>query len=172
MRRLPILALALLPLAAQAQDSAAPGTAPGATAGRAPDAEAVAACVADQASANAPAAECVNRAQQACLQYPREAADAATQCFREMKDGWGAAIAGRMDSLKAEAPEQIAAIAGIEVKYDLMTNLLQCDRMSALMRLRDEAEPAAEARARVARCESTATGLAFVKLVLQSQRPE
>jgi hypothetical protein len=136
-------------------------------------AEAVAAagdCVAGQAAAGQPAADCVNRAQELCLQFPESAADAATACFRDMKDAWGTAVAARMDEIAATAPEEIAAVARIEVRYDLTINLLQCDRMDALNRLRDQ--PPELLRAQDARCESTATGLTYVKLLLQSRDAE
>lgn len=152
----------LLPALAAAQDRPADDTVS--------PAEAVAAagdCVDDQAASGQPVAECVNRAQQICLQFPESAADAATACFRDMKDAWGTAIAVRMDQIAADAPEEIAAVARIEMRYDLTINLLQCDRMDELNRLRDR--PAEALRAQDARCESTATGLAYVKLLLQSR---
>lgn len=131
----------------------------------------VQACIDAQIAADAPVAECVNEAQADCLQYPLDAApDAATKCFLDQKETWGAAIAARMGEIKATADEGVVAVAGIEVKYDLMSNLLQCDRIEELTLLRRD--PDAQTRAQDARCESTATGLAFIKLLLQSRPKE
>jgi len=123
------------------------------------------ACVEAQVAAGAPAAECVNRAHAECLQYA-EGSEAGIACFLEAKEAWGTRIKARMDEIRAAAPEEIAMIAGIEVKYDLQGNLLQCDRMEELRLVRQDPD-AASAHAD-ARCEATAVGLAYVKLMLQS----
>ncbi|SEF76314.1 hypothetical protein [Jhaorihella thermophila] len=123
-------------------------------------------CLSRQAEANRPVADCVNEAQVACFQY-EEASPAANACFLAAKEEWGELIAARMDRIRATAPPEIAAIAGIEVKYDLRGNLMQCDRMEELALVREDPGPAVLAR-RV-RCEATAVGLAYAKLWLQSR---
>lgn len=123
------------------------------------------ACVEAQIAAGAPVAECVNRTHAECLQFA-EGSEAGIACFLEAKEAWGQRIKARMDEIRASAPEEIAMIAGIEVKYDLQGNLLQCDRMEELRLVRQDPD-AATAHAD-ARCEATAVGLAYVKLLLQS----
>ncbi len=123
-------------------------------------------CVEAQVAAGAPAADCVTRAHAACLDLG-DAPAAATLCLLEAKEAWGERIAARMDEIEAAAPAEIGEVAVIEVRFDLLQNLLQCDRLEALARLRD---PGGEAlRLQRARCEATATGLAYVKLLLQSR---
>lgn len=122
-------------------------------------------CIQEQREAGAPAADCVNRAQERCLQYPL-GTEAGIACYLEAKDRWGSRITERMETIRKTAPEEIAAIAGIEVKYDLKANLNQCDRMEELSLVRqDPDQGTVHVRAR---CEATAVGLAYVKLVLQS----
>ncbi|WP_212523345.1 hypothetical protein [Actibacterium sp. MT2.3-13A] len=125
------------------------------------------ACVEAQAAAGAPAADCVNRAHAACLQFEQGSA-AGIACFLEAKDAWGERIRTRMEEIGAAASEEIAMIAGIEVKYDLQANLLQCDRMRELTLVRQD--PDAATTHANARCEATAVGLAYVKLLLQSEK--
>ncbi|RVT82674.1 hypothetical protein DXV76_15655 [Rhodobacteraceae bacterium CCMM004] len=127
------------------------------------------ACVAERAQAGEAVADCVNRAQAACFQY-EEGAPAGIACFREMREDWAAEIALRMDEIGAQAPEEIAAIAGVEVKYDLRRNLLECERMQELRLLRQEMDTGAMHA--MVRCEATAVGLAYVKLLLQSGAAE
>lgn len=123
-------------------------------------------CLTRQGAANRPAADCVNEAMSACFQY-EAASPAATACFRRGKEAWGTLIAARMQVIADRAPAEIAAIAGIEVKYDLRGNLMQCDRMADLALVRkDPDDTTLSARAR---CEATAVGLAYVKLWLQSE---
>jgi hypothetical protein len=122
-------------------------------------------CVEAQAKAEEPAANCVNRAQAECLQY-EVGSDAGLACFLEAKETWGKQIATRMEEIRAKSPEEIAVIAGIEVKYDLQINLLQCDRMNDLTLVRKD--PDKETAYSRARCEATAVGLSYVKLLLQS----
>jgi hypothetical protein len=123
------------------------------------------ACIDAQLQAGAPPAECVNRHQAECFQY-EEGSAASLSCFLKAKDDWGDLIKERMDQIAAAAPEEIRAIAGIEVKYDLQANLLQCDRMRELTLVRKDPDDATAVAN--ARCEATAVGLAYVKLYLQS----
>lgn len=123
------------------------------------------ACVAIQSEAGASAAECVNRFQADCLQY-EEGSHAGLACFLEAKENWGGLIKERMEEIRASAPDEISQIAGIEVKYDLRQNLLQCDRIGELTLVRQD--PDEKTRHAQARCEATAVGLAYVKLLIQS----
>ncbi len=71
-----------------------------------------------------------------------------------------------MARLDQVASDDIRAIAGIEVKYDLMANLLQCDRLRALRLLRGD--PDATALAQDAACAANATGRAYAKRLQSS----
>ena len=126
------------------------------------------ACFAAKNSANEPAGDCVNEAQAVCLSFdPGSQAAAGTLCFVKAKEDWAAGITAQMDQITAMADPQIAAVAGIEVKYDLLSNLLQCERMRDLALLTDR--PSDAIVLQFARCEATATGLVLTKLMLQSR---
>ncbi|KKK57647.1 hypothetical protein LCGC14_3052360, partial [marine sediment metagenome] len=71
------------------------------------------------------------------------------------------------EEVMAEVPPEIAAIAGIEIKFDLRRNLLECERLTELKLVREEKSDALVHAA--ARCEATAVGLAYAKLVVQSR---
>jgi hypothetical protein len=123
-------------------------------------------CVAASIAAGQPAAQCVAPAQAPCFAF-EEDSPAGTACFLEARAGWSARIAARMAEIRAEAPPEIAAIAAVEAKYDVLQNLTQCARMEELAAIRDL--PSLRIPWQDARCEATAIGLAYVKLLLQSR---
>ena len=126
------------------------------------------ACVEARIASDTPAADCVHAAHATCMSFdPEHEAASATLCFVNAKDGWSEGIRTQLAKIADSAEENIAAIAGIEVKYDLLANLLQCDRMNELARLTET--PGAIVSLQKARCEATASGLALTKLVLQSR---
>ncbi len=113
---------------------------------------------------------CVDAAHAPCLRVPAETPAVASLCFARARDDWSAAIAARMQALRAEAPEDMAARAGIEVKYDLLAALVQCDRMEAIARLR--AAPAERVQLHKTRCTATASGLACIRLLWRLPDPD
>jgi len=125
-----------------------------------------AACVEAMIAAGQPVAQCVNQSQAACLQHSQATALAATACFLQARDEWAALITDRLEAIGAVADDDVSGVAGIEVKYDLLANFLQCDRLHELSLL-TEAE-GVQLDWQKSRCQSTAAGLVFVKLVLQS----
>ncbi|MBV7393959.1 hypothetical protein [Mameliella sediminis] len=113
---------------------------------------------------------CVDAAHAPCLQISPETPAVAGLCFSDARQEWSDAIGTRMSELSANAPERIAALAGIEVKYDLLSSLVQCDRMEELALLREL--PAAEIQLQKARCTATASGLAYIRLLWRLPDPE
>jgi hypothetical protein len=129
--------------------------------------EQVEACLLTQSQNNGPSIACVNEAQSTCIQYTADAPQAALQCFLDVQKTWVSYIGTRMDLVLAKGGEEIAAVAGIEIKFDLLQNKLQCQRMSELAMLR--AGPTEQSQIAAARCDATANGLVFSKLVAQSE---
>lgn len=143
------------------------GLFPAAPAALAGDFDSARACLDARIAANEPVADCVQETQTACLSFEAPSL-AGADCFRRAKDRWGGLIAQRMDQIRDGAREEVAAIAAIEVKYDLKGNLMQCDRMEELSLVQqDPGEATVYARLR---CEATAVGLAYAKLYYQSSR--
>lgn len=130
-------------------------------------ADEVGACVTAQIAANRAVADCVNQAQVACLGLAEGAPVAGLACYLEAEAAWRGYATLRLREIAEAAPEEIASIAAIELRYDVLQNLLQCDKMLELMHLREE--PSAATRLQKARCDATALGLAYVKLRLQSR---
>lgn len=127
-------------------------------------------CIEAQISGNRPAADCVQQEHLACGDFPLETApQAAILCYVEAQDSWTEAIQTQLAALKDRPEPKIADVAEIEVKYDVLRNLLQCDRMEELAGLTEQAETAKGLQK--ARCTATAFGLAYARLALQS-RPQ
>ena len=127
----------------------------------------VEACLLTQLDNAAPSIACVNEALGACIQFTADAPQAALQCFLSAQTTWASYIGARMDFVFEKGGEDIAAVAGIEVKFDLLQNKLQCQRMSELSML--NAAPTEQTQITAARCDATANGLVFAKLFAQSE---
>ena len=122
-------------------------------------------CLRAAAKTGEPLGACVNAAQSDCLGLDPGSSEGIL-CFQTTKARWGALITERMAEIAATAPEEIRQIAGIEVKFDLQINLLQCDRMEELSLVsRDPDATTLHARAA---CESSAVGLSWVRLMARS----
>lgn len=122
-------------------------------------------CLDTRIAANEPVADCVNEVQTVCMSFDAPSL-AGADCYRRAKDHWGGLISARMEKIQELANENLTAIAGIEVKYDLKLNLMQCDRMEELSLVRKD--PNDETVYTRMRCEATAVGLAYAKLYYQS----
>lgn len=134
------------------------------------DLDTVAACVGTAADLGKSPNGCVDQAHTACLRLPADTPAVASLCFEETRAAWSDAIGARMADLSIRAPERIAALAGIEVKYDLLSALTQCDRMEELARLREAPTP--EILLQKTRCTATASGLAYVRLLWRLPDPD
>ena len=128
--------------------------------------EQVETCLAAQMENGGPSIACVNEALGACIQFTADAPQAALQCFLQSQTTWKDYTSARMEFVRETGGEDIAAVAGIEVKFDLLQNKLQCQRMSELSMLR--AAPTEQTQITAARCDATANGLVFAKLFAQS----
>ena len=133
------------------------------------DAAATEACIEGQIASDAPVADCVNAAHAVCLDYAGQAPLAAVLCFRQARTDWAALIADRMSTLRAALPDPQGAALEINARYDLLTNLVQCDRMTELMALGQPEGDTLDLQ--TARCQATASGLAYMKLSLQGDAP-
>lgn len=112
-------------------------------------------------------APCVEAEQQACLNGAVEMPAVATLCLTQAQSQWSAAIGARIDAIVTNAPDTLAAIARIETRYDLLSNLLQCDRMEELALVGSE-QTGEEILLQKTRCSATASGLTYMRLYLRS----
>ncbi len=127
------------------------------------DVDATNACVETAVTLDNSPMSCVQPAHKPCLAHSPETPAVITLCFAEAREAWSDAISARLDLLAAEAPERLAAIAGLEAKYDLLAGLLQCNRQEELGRLQEA--PADQILLQKSRCEATASGLAYIRLL-------
>ncbi len=106
---------------------------------------------------------CVDHTHAPCPSLPNDSRNVTSQCFSTLRDGWSATFAGRMDPLRIGAPDRITALAGIELKYDLLASPVQCDRLEEIEQLRETA--AKDILLQKSRCTATASGHAYVRLL-------
>lgn len=128
----------------------------------------VEACVATALEAGGNPAACVEDAQSNCLLTPSDAPAVGMLCYVEAEAAWQEGLQGLMAGVQANAPEDIATIAAIELKYDLLSGRLQCDRVEELS-LAVGTEPEDVIQRQKARCTATTAGLAYVRLSWRSQ---
>lgn len=152
-RALPMLAVAWLALPAWAKEPLTPPI----------DTAAVAGCVAEAQARKAAPDICIGPTLAGCGSLPADAPALATLCYDEARRQLAEATAARLTLLDDTAPEPLALRARVEAKYDLLSGLLQCDRLEELGRLDDT--PAETLALQKTRCEATASGLAYIRLL-------
>ena len=125
------------------------------------------ACFDDAIATQSNPAPCVEAEQVACMGGAIETPAVATLCFMDAQSQWSAAIGAQIETIVTEAPPTIAAIARIETRYDLLSNLLQCDRMEELALVASD-QTGEEILLQKTRCSATASGLTYMRLYLRS----
>lgn len=130
------------------------------------DLEAVQTCV-EQRSQDGSAPQCVQLSHAECRTFPEDAPAAATLCFNKAHEQWSNGIAARMEVIRTSVDDTVSAIAGIEVKYDLLTSLLQCDRIEELSLL--QSGRSEQILLQKSRCAALATGYVYIRLLQRSR---
>lgn len=120
-------------------------------------------CIFERFEAQQQPTECIETAHVACLTVDEGTPLVAVVCFREQADMWNGGIRDLMVGLNASAPQDIALIAGIETKYDILSALMQCDRINELA-LAVSDETAEVIQRQKAQCDAMAAGLAYARL--------
>ncbi|MHA6262564.1 hypothetical protein ACXYMO_05120 [Arenibacterium sp. CAU 1754] len=121
------------------------------------------ACIVQSTESGQNPAACIDDAHAACQSAPSDTPAVATLCYVEAKTAWTQGIKTVMADVTAKAPETIATIARIEVKYDILANLVQCDRIEELA-LAASGAPEQDIVLQKSRCTAAASGLAYVRL--------
>ena len=159
------LAMPTAPLWAQDGGSAPTS---GTTTNEAPDITATKACVDNARTLGTSPNGCLAEAHAQCHRISAETPALVTLCFTTARETWTKATAEQLATLDANAPEALAARARIEAKYDLLSGLLQCDRVEELGRL-SEVDPETLLLEKT-RCEATASGLSYIRLLWRVSR--
>lgn len=125
-------------------------------------------CLSERLSAGQAPATCIDEAHSPCTAVNSDRPAVATLCFVEVEKHWQSGIAALMATIKEKASEDIAAVAGVEGKYDLLSALLQCSRMEELAVIVGRESNDAIVRQN-ARCKANAAGLTYARLFLRSR---
>ena len=126
------------------------------------------ACIAQSVGNQSNPAVCIDAAQVACMDGAADVPAVAALCFGEARDTWSDALRLRIQRIVAETDETLAVIAQIETKYDLLSNLIQCDRVEELSLAASDLTGESIA-VQKARCLATATGLTYLRLHLRAR---
>lgn len=129
--------------------------------------ETVNACITKAAEDGTNPNLCVDQAHTDCGAIAEDMHTVATLCFTEAQQVWGDAISTKLAEVQAKTDENIGAVAAIETKYDVLSALVQCDRMEELSRLTESTADLVQRQK--AGCQSTASGLAYVRLFWRSR---
>lgn len=129
------------------------------------------ACFTNAVATQADPATCIISANAACMVDSTDTPAVATLCLSEAQQAWSIALASRIQSTLAGVDDRTAAVARIELKYDLLANLMQCDRLEELSKAASELT-GSEIMMQTMRCQSAASGLTYVRLYLRDQTRE
>lgn len=124
-------------------------------------------CLNTKIEYNQPAAECVTEALQACFEIDDKHVNTKTDCYLSAKSDFATLNAGRIDELQSALDAQKYQIVEISTRYDILGNLMQCDRLHEMNLVMQEDADAINLQN--FRCQATAMGMAYVKLYVQSQ---
>ncbi|MBD1545371.1 hypothetical protein [Roseibium aggregatum] len=145
--------------------AANPGAASDANAGA--DLSGTESCVSTAVEAQRPPGDCLMELHAPCMAFPPNSKALATLCFVNTRKNWDARIKERLSTIAKTAAPRIASIANIESRYDLLSNLLQCDRLDELSALYQTADE--DRLLQKKRCEAAAAGLAYIRLLVRSE---
>jgi hypothetical protein len=126
------------------------------------------ACLSERIETEAQLLDCVSAAIEPCLSEPDDMNAVAALCFREARGQLDAGISAGMSDLRASASDEISTLVSIELKYDILSGLLQCDRMEELAVALSEYDAEAIQRQK-AQCQATTSGLAYARLTLRGR---
>ena len=111
---------------------------------------------------------CIDAAQDSCLDNSDATPAVSTLCYTEARAAWSAAVGTAIEQVDARGNDRLAAVARIEARYDLLINLLQCDRVEELTIAASEPD-SAQLALQKARCQSTAAALTYMRLFLSAR---
>jgi len=130
------------------------------------DLNTVNACIDTAANEQTNPALCIDQSHTACLDGAQETPAIATLCFTETRQQWTDSVGARMQAATANLNDRMQSVLNIETKYDLLSSLIQCDRMEELA-IAATVSPGDSIALQKARCLSTASALAYVRLYIR-----
>jgi hypothetical protein len=112
-------------------------------------------------------AQCIDAAQNACLDNARDTPAVATLCYSDARNAWSAALSAALEKMTAHADEKLAAVARIETKYNLLANLMECDRIEELSVAVSDLT-GNDIALQSTRCQATASAATYMHLYLRA----
>jgi hypothetical protein len=131
------------------------------------DTKAAQACFDQAVASQTDPADCIDAVQQTCMPDAQARPLVAALCFTKIRDDWSAAIGDTMQTFVTTADDTIATIARIETKFDLLSALIQCDRVEELSLAASDI-PTDMIALQKEHCAATASALAFMRLHLRT----
>jgi hypothetical protein len=104
---------------------------------------------------------------QVCFQIDDKHVNSKTDCYLSAKSDFATLNAGHIDELQSALDAQKYQIVEISTRYDILGNLMQCDRLHEMNLVMQEDADAINLQN--FRCQATAMGMAYAKLYVQSQ---
>lgn len=126
------------------------------------------ACFAEADDNSTNPALCIRAAQDFCMDDSDATPAVSTLCYTDALTVWTEAVAMAVDGIDAGSDGGMAAVARIEAKYDMLINLLQCDRAEELAIAMSDLG-GVEMALQKARCRSTAGALTYMRLFLSAR---
>ena len=114
------------------------------------------------------ATTCIDTAQTDCMASLQTAPAAATLCYTQARTVWEQGLTDRIAAIATQPDDTLTAVARIETRFDLLANMLQCDKIEALSKAASDLT-GPEIAAQKAACQSTATGLSYMRLYMRSR---
>lgn len=130
--------------------------------------EATDACLSEKIETEAQLLGCVTKALAPCMLEPSDMNSSATLCFRGKIEAFEAGIKLGVSQLSDRATNEAFKLINIELKYDMLSGLLQCDRMEELAAAFSKYGAEAIQRQK-AQCRATTLGLSYARLTLRAQ---
>lgn len=127
------------------------------------DLEGVQACFEAARANEADPAQCINAAQDTCLDNAQDTPAVSALCFHQARDVWSDGLSGIFTDIVPTMNETDAAVLQIETKYALLGNLLQCDRIEELSLAASDLT-IEEIALQSARCQASATAATYLRL--------
>ncbi|MBF9040130.1 hypothetical protein LSUCC0387_04400 [Rhodobacterales bacterium LSUCC0387] len=106
---------------------------------------------------------CIDEALNPCLTQSEDMSSVATLCFIEARGQFDEGISSAMGDIRGRVDEQLVVLMTIGLKYDMLSSLLQCDRLEELAIALSELSGEIIQRQK-AQCLATTSGLALARV--------
>lgn len=129
------------------------------------------ACLTKKSPSEEAVRHCLLTSLEECITEPADVPAVATVCFRDNGSAYETGLKETIASVTSEMSEKNAVILRIDLKYELLAGLLQCDRLEELGLAVSDLSSEVIQRTR-AQCEAMAVGLLYGRLQVAGTKTE